>query len=95
MCTVPCLYLQDQELALKEREAAVHRAQNEAEYARAEAEANLRSQKEESSSLARKLDALQEARSRSAREFDEREATIAEQARAPSSLTPACTEELR
>lgn len=80
--------VQEQELALKEREAAVHRAQNEAEYARAEAEANLRSQKEESAALARKLEALQEARSRSTRELDEREAAIAEQVR-PSACSPA------
>jgi hypothetical protein len=71
--------LQDKELDLKEREEAVRRMHNEAEYSRSEAEANLRSQKEESAALARKTEALAEARSRQARELDEREAAIHDQ----------------
>jgi hypothetical protein len=87
MCTRSCQhvwnshpsFLQDKELDLKEREEAVRRMHNEAEYSRSEAEANLRSQKEESAALARKTEALAEARSRQARELDEREAAIQDQ----------------
>lgn len=73
--------LQDKELDLKEREEAVRRMHNDAEYSRCEAEANLRSQKEESAALARKTEALSEARARQTRELDEREAALQEQAR--------------
>lgn len=71
--------LQDKELDLKEREEAVRRMHNEADYNRCEAEANLRSQKEESAALARKTEALSEARARQARELDEREAALQDQ----------------
>jgi hypothetical protein len=73
--------MQNQELSLKEREAALQRLQSDAEYARNEADANLRSQKDESAALSRKLEALQEARVRSAKELDERETALQEQVR--------------
>lgn len=73
--------LQDKELDLKEREEAVRRMHNDADYSRCEAEANLRSQKEESTALARKTEALAETRARQTRELDEREAALQEQVR--------------
>lgn len=73
--------MQDKELDLKEREEAVRRMHNDADYSRCEAEAHLRSQKEENAALARKTEALTEARARQARELDEREAALQEQAR--------------
>jgi hypothetical protein len=76
-----CAGKQDRELDLKEREDAVRRAQNDADYSRCEAEANLRSQKEESAAMSRKAEAFAEARARHARELEAREAALQEQVR--------------
>jgi hypothetical protein len=70
--------VQEEAELLKEREAVVQRLHNEAEYARNEAEANLRSVKDESAAVSAKLEALREQRAAQMRECEERDTQLAD-----------------
>ena len=74
-------HMQVAETELREREAAAQRAQNEAEFARAEAAEHVRSVKEESAAVSAKLEALSDARAAAAAESQQREAALAARVR--------------
>jgi hypothetical protein len=65
---------------MQEREHAVKRARVDVEEVQRAAKDQTRSQKDESSALAKQFQDLQDARARNAREFEQREAGLAEQA---------------